>query len=98
MHRRAVSKACTVRQAVALPGWGRLHSVSRVTGAMLWTNLHLLFWLSLMLLVTGWTGENHFAAVPSALCGGVLLAAQSPAGSFSRRSSARREATRRSGR
>lgn len=52
-----------------------LHTVTRVTGGMLWANLHLLFWLSLMPFVTGWMGENHFAAVPSALYGGVLLAA-----------------------
>ena len=52
-----------------------LHTVSRVTGGILWANLHLLFWLSLFPFVTGWMGENHFAAVPSALYGGVLLAA-----------------------
>ena len=52
-----------------------LHTSTRVTGGMLWANLHLLFWLSLFPFVTGWMGENHFAAVPSALYGGVLLAA-----------------------
>lgn len=52
-----------------------LHTVTRVTGAILWANLHLLFWLSLFPFVTGWMGENHFAAAPSALYGGVLLAA-----------------------
>ena len=52
-----------------------LHTVARVTGGILWANLHLLFWLSLFPFVTGWMGENHFAAVPSALYGGVLLAA-----------------------
>ena len=52
-----------------------LHTVSRVTGGMLWANLHLLFWLSLFPFVTGWMGENHFAALPTALYGGVLLAA-----------------------
>lgn len=52
-----------------------LHTVTRVTGGILWANLHLLFWLSLFPFVTGWMGENHFAAVPSALYGGVLLAA-----------------------
>ena len=52
-----------------------LHTSTRVTGRMLWANLHLLFWLSLFPFVTGWMGENHFAAVPSALYGGVLLAA-----------------------
>ena len=52
-----------------------LHACGRVTGGILWANLHLLFWLSLLPFVTGWMGENHFAAVPSALYGGVLLAA-----------------------
>ena len=52
-----------------------LHTVTRVTGSILWANLHLLFWLSLFPFVTGWMGENHFAAAPSALYGGVLLAA-----------------------
>ena len=52
-----------------------LHTVTRVSGGILWANLHLLFWLSLFPFVTGWMGENHFAAAPSALYGGVLLAA-----------------------
>src|SRR5215467_10767381 len=52
-----------------------LHACSRVTGAVLWANLHLLFWLSLFPFVTGWMGENHFAAMPSAVYGCVLLAA-----------------------
>ena len=52
-----------------------LHACSRVTGGVLWANLHLLFWLSLFPFVTGWMGENHFAAVPAALYGCVLLAA-----------------------
>jgi uncharacterized membrane protein len=52
-----------------------LHACARVTGGVLWANLHLLFWLSLFPFVTGWMGENHFAAVPAALYGGVLLAA-----------------------
>jgi uncharacterized membrane protein len=52
-----------------------LHACSRVTGGILWANLHLLFWLSLLPFVTGWMGENHFAAMPSALYGCVLLAA-----------------------
>lgn len=52
-----------------------LHAGTRVTGGVLWANLHLLFWLSLLPFVTGWMGENHFAAIPSALYGGVLLAA-----------------------
>ncbi len=52
-----------------------LHVTTRVTGAILWANLHLLFWLSLVPFVTGWMGENHFAAVPTALYGVVLLMA-----------------------
>src|SRR5262245_1885942 len=52
-----------------------LHTVTRVTGGILWANLHLLFWLSLFPFVTGWMGENHFAAMPTAVYGGVLLAA-----------------------
>ena len=43
-----------------------LHTVRRVTGGILWANLHLLFWLSLMPFATGWMGENHFAALPTA--------------------------------
>ena len=50
-----------------------LHATRKVTGAMLWANLHLLFWLSLIPFTTGWMGENHFAALPSALYGVVLL-------------------------
>lgn len=52
-----------------------LHMCNRVSGGILWANLHLLFWLSLFPFVTGWMGENHFAAVPAALYGGALLAA-----------------------
>jgi uncharacterized membrane protein len=52
-----------------------LHTVSQVNGAIMWANLHLLFWLSLFPFVSGWMGENHFAAAPSALYGGVLLMA-----------------------
>jgi uncharacterized membrane protein len=52
-----------------------LHACQRTTGPMLWANLHLLFWLSLVPFVTGWMGENHFAAAPSALYGVVLLMA-----------------------
>jgi uncharacterized membrane protein len=52
-----------------------LHVCGRVTGGILWANLHLLFWLSLIPITTGWMGENHFAAVPSALYGTVLLMA-----------------------
>jgi uncharacterized membrane protein len=52
-----------------------LHATTRVSGAILWANLHLLFWLSLFPFVTGWMGENHLAALPTALYGGVLLLA-----------------------
>ncbi len=52
-----------------------LHALRRVTGAILWANLHLLFWLSLFPFVTGWMGENHFASAPSAVYGLVLLMA-----------------------
>jgi uncharacterized membrane protein len=52
-----------------------LHVCQKVTGPVLWANLHLLFWLSLVPFTTGWMGENHFAAVPTALYGGVLLMA-----------------------
>ena len=52
-----------------------LHLATRVTGGVLWANLHLLFWLSLLPFATGWLGENHFAAVPAALYGVVLLMA-----------------------
>ncbi|MFO1394788.1 MAG: TMEM175 family protein [Steroidobacteraceae bacterium] len=52
-----------------------LHICTRVTGSILWANLHLLFWLSLFPFVTAWMGENHFAALPSALYGVVLFAA-----------------------
>jgi uncharacterized membrane protein len=52
-----------------------LHASHKVTGPMLWANLHLLFWLSLFPFATGWMGENHFAAAPSAVYGAVLLMA-----------------------
>jgi len=52
-----------------------LHASTTVTGAMLWANLHLLFWLSLFPFATGWMGENHFAVAPTALYGVVLLMA-----------------------
>ena len=52
-----------------------LHTCTAVTGAMLWANLHLLFWLSLFPFTTGWMGENHFTAMPTALYGVVLLMA-----------------------
>ncbi|HEX5727169.1 MAG TPA: hypothetical protein VFX98_16950, partial [Longimicrobiaceae bacterium] len=49
------------------------HAVRHVDGNILWANLHLLFWLSLIPFVTGWMGENHFAALPVALYGVVML-------------------------
>ncbi len=50
-----------------------LQTTRRVTGTILWANLHLLFWLSLVPFVTAWSGENHFASAPMALYGVVLL-------------------------
>jgi len=52
-----------------------LHACVKVSGSVLWANLHLLFWLSLFPFATGWMGENHFASMPSALYGVVLLMA-----------------------
>ena len=52
-----------------------LHAARGVDGSILWANLHLLFWLSLVPFTTGWMGENHFAATPSAIYGVVLLMA-----------------------
>lgn len=52
-----------------------LHTTRKVTGSILWANLHLLFWLSLIPFTTGWMGENHFAELPTALYGAVLLMA-----------------------
>jgi uncharacterized membrane protein len=52
-----------------------LHVSGDVTGGILWANLHLLFWLSLVPFVTGWMGENHFAPLPTAAYGVVLLLA-----------------------
>ena len=52
-----------------------LHAAGKVNGRVLWANLHLLFWLSLIPFVTGWMGENHFAATPVALYGAVLFMA-----------------------
>jgi uncharacterized membrane protein len=52
-----------------------MHTVKRVTGGILWANLHLLFWLSLVPFVTGWIGENHFDPIPMAMYGIVLLMA-----------------------
>jgi uncharacterized membrane protein len=51
------------------------HATDRVNGKILWANLHLLFWLSLIPFVTGWMGENHFASVPTAAYGVVMLGA-----------------------
>jgi uncharacterized membrane protein len=50
-----------------------LHAVQKISGPILWANLHLLFWLSLLPFVTGWMGENHFSTWPVALYGVVLL-------------------------
>lgn len=52
-----------------------LHAAKHVSGPVLWANLNLLFWLSLFPFATGWMGENHFAALPSAIYGFVLLMA-----------------------
>ena len=52
-----------------------LHAVKHVSGAVLWANMHLLFWLSLVPVTTAWTGETGFAAAPTAAYGGVLLGA-----------------------
>ena len=51
------------------------HTVDRVNGRILWANMHLLFWLSLVPFATGWMGENDFASLPTALYGAVLLLA-----------------------
>jgi uncharacterized membrane protein len=57
--------------------WNNHHHMLRATrqvnGKILWANLHLLFWLSLVPFVTGWMGENHFAPLPTAVYGVVLL-------------------------
>ncbi len=50
-----------------------LHATEKVTGSILWANMHLLFWLSLMPFVTAWMGENHFSALPVAVYGGDLV-------------------------
>jgi uncharacterized membrane protein len=50
-----------------------MHTVETVTGPIMWANAHLLFWLSLIPFATGWLGENHFAALPTALYGVALL-------------------------
>ncbi|MCU1246131.1 MAG: Integral rane protein [Acidobacteria bacterium] len=50
-----------------------LHAADRINGRILWANLHLLFWLSLVPFVTGWMGENHYAPLPTAIYGADLL-------------------------
>lgn len=50
-----------------------LQAADKINGKILWANLHLLFWLSLVPFVTGWMGENHFAPLPTAVYGAVLL-------------------------
>ena len=52
-----------------------LHAAHRVSGGILWANLHLLFWLSLIPFTTAWMDENHYAPAPTALYGAVLLMA-----------------------
>src|SRR5689334_18552917 len=52
-----------------------LHAAQKVDGVVLWANTHLLFWLSLVPFVTGWMSENHFAPIPVASYGAVLLMA-----------------------
>ena len=88
-----------------------LHAVQRVSGGILWANLHLLFWLSLIPFATGWMGANDFAPTPVAVYGAVMLLsaiaywilqytilqAQKAARSWQRRSAATsRETSRRS--
>jgi uncharacterized membrane protein len=59
--------------------WNNHHHMfqvcQRINGQILWANLHLLFWLSLVPFVTGWMGENHFAALPTAAYGVVMVGA-----------------------
>jgi len=52
-----------------------LQAAERINGKILWANMHLLFWLSLVPFVTGWMGENEFASLPTAVYGVVLLLA-----------------------
>src|ERR1700754_630826 len=52
-----------------------MHVVSHVTGSVLWANIHLLFWLSIIPFVTGWMGENHFDTIPVIVYGSVLFMA-----------------------
>ena len=70
-----------------------LHVTDRVTGGILWANLHLLFWLTLVPTITAWMGENRFAPVPVAVYGLVLLLAGSRTTSCSARSSRARVRT-----
>ncbi len=59
--------------------WNNHHhmfqATDRINGRILWANLHLLFWLSLIPVITGWVGDSRFASVPTAVYGGVLLLA-----------------------
>ncbi|MDB5811313.1 MAG: hypothetical protein JWN94_3435, partial [Betaproteobacteria bacterium] len=55
--------------------WNNHHHMLHASTAILWANLHLLFWLSLFPFTAGWMGENHFTAMPTALYGMVLLMA-----------------------
>ncbi len=52
-----------------------MHTVEHVSASILWANMHLLFWLSLIPFATAWMGENHFSAMPTALYGFILLMA-----------------------
>jgi len=52
-----------------------IHATERINGKIMWANLHLLFWLSLIPFTTGWSGENHFAPLPTAVYGVVLFCA-----------------------
>ena len=75
---RCCSATCSASSIVGIY-WNNHHHMLHVTrtvnGAVLWANLHLLFWLSLVPFATGWMGENHFAPLPTALYGVVLLMA-----------------------
>lgn len=50
-----------------------LHTVKEINGSIMWANIHLLFWLSIIPFTTAWMGENHFEVIPVALYGGVLF-------------------------
>ena len=52
-----------------------MHTVEHISASILWANMHLLFWLSLVPFATAWMGENHFASLPTALYGFILLMA-----------------------